>query len=72
MASKVETKRERLLYLMILNLSSSIGEMQQALLAMADSPGLDEPRKAEVLRHNELMAVQFHELMGRLKEYQTV
>lgn len=72
MTAKAETQRERLLYLMVLNLASSMGEMQQALLAIADSLPMDDGKKAEVLRHNESMAVQFHELMARLKEYQTL
>ena len=66
----VETQRERQLFLMILNISSAIGEIQQALLALADSPAIGDEQKAEVLRHNAATAVQFNELLARLKEYQ--
>ena len=67
-----ESLRERQLYLMILNLSSAFGEMQESILTLANSPTLDETARTEVKAHSEKAAVQFMELISRAKEYQAL
>jgi hypothetical protein len=67
-----ESPRERQLFSMILNLSSAFGEMQEAILVLANSAGMDEATRADVKAHSEKAAVQFMELISRAKEYQAL
>jgi hypothetical protein len=67
-----ESPRERQLYLMILNLSSAFGEMQESILALVNSAVMDEAMRTEVKEHSEKAAVQFMELISRAKEYQAL
>ena len=67
-----ESPHARQLYAMILNLSSALGEMQEAVLALANSPAMDEDTRAEVKAHSEKAAAQFMELIARAKEYQSL
>ena len=65
-----ETRRERLLFQMIVNLGTGIAEIQETLLGLADSPAFEDSQKVAVLQHSELLAVQIQELMARAREYQ--
>jgi len=67
-----ESPRERQLFSMILNLSSAFGEMQEAILVLANSTTMDESTRADVKVHSEKAAVQFMELISRAKEYQAL
>lgn len=67
-----ESPRERQLYLMMLNLSSAFGEMQESILSLVNSPSMDEATRTEVKAHSEKAAVQFMELISRAKEYQAL
>jgi hypothetical protein len=62
----------QLLYAMILNLSSALGEMQEAMLALANSPAMDDETRTAVKAHSEKAAAQFMELISRAKEYQAI
>ena len=67
-----ESPHERQLYAMILNLSSAFGEMQEALLVLANSAAMDEDTKIQVKAHSEKAAAQFLELISRAKEYRSL
>jgi hypothetical protein len=67
-----ESPRERQLYLMILNLSSAFGEMQESILSLVNAASMDEATRTEVKAHGEKAAVQFMELISRAKEYQAL
>jgi hypothetical protein len=67
-----ESPRERQLFSMILNLSSAFGEMQEAILVLANSAAMEEDIKADVKAHSEKAAVQFMELIARAKDYQAL
>ena len=67
-----ESQRERQLFSMILNLSSAFGEMQEAILVLANSTAMDEATRADVKAHSEKAAAQFMELISRAKDYQSL
>ncbi|HWU56187.1 MAG TPA: hypothetical protein VN175_11845, partial [Rhizomicrobium sp.] len=67
-----ESPRERQLFSMILNLSSAFGEMQEAILVLANSSAMDEATRADVKAHSEKAAVQFMELISRARDYQSL
>ena len=67
-----ESPHERQLYAMILNLSSAFGEMQEALLVLANSAAMDEDTRIQVKTHSEKAAAQFLELISRAKEYRSL
>ena len=67
-----ESARERQLYLMILNLSSAFGEMQESILSLVNAASMDETTRTEVKGHSEKAALQFMELISRAKEYQAL
>jgi hypothetical protein len=67
-----ESPHERQLFAMILNLSSAFGEMQEALLVLANAAAMDEDTRTEVKAHSEKAAAQFMELISRAKEYRSL
>lgn len=67
-----ESPREQQLFSMILNLSSAFGEMQEAILVLANATGIDEVVRAEVKAHSEKAAAQFMDLIARARDYQAL
>lgn len=64
----MDTRREHLLFQMIVNLASAIGEVQQTMLGFADN--FPEDHQRELLDHSNAITAQLNELMARAKEYQ--
>jgi hypothetical protein len=64
----VDTRRERLLFQMIINIASSIGEIQQSILGLADN--FPENHQRELLEHSNAITAQINEFMAKAKEYQ--
>ena len=63
----MDTKRERLLFQMLINVAASVGEIQQSILGVAAS--FPEDQQRELLEHSNAITAQINEFMTRAKEY---
>ena len=64
----MDARRERPLFQMIINIASSIGEIQQSILGLAEN--FPENHQRDLLEHSNAITAQINEFMVRAKEYQ--